>query len=181
MIMKKFLQIISVGLFILLTSSKCLPFYNYLEIECNAPYDILCIIDLPSDPRKMTEIRPEPIDNFTTKANSHNMMRTLGTWEKFWSLYPDDTVSFFFFHKDTVEKYSWDEIRQNNKLLVRYDIGVRDLAILPRYTYSGGAYVPIVPYPPVESMRAIHMYPPYDQVMAQYEADCQKIAAMGED
>ena len=105
-------------------------------------------------------------------------MRTLGTWEENWKLSPNDTLSFFFFHRDTIDKYSWEEIRQYNKTLVRYDIGTGDLMRLPKFYYNNvnSASDPVIIYPPTEQMRFIRMYPPYEKVMEQYEEDCRKIA-----
>jgi len=64
---------------------------------------------------------------------------------------PHDTLSIFFFDKDTIERYSWEEIRSEYKILCRYDVSAQDIK-RHNYTFS---------YPPDESMKDIKMYPPY--------------------
>lgn len=38
-----------------------------------------------------------------------------------------DSLMFFIFSADTLKKYSWDEIREDYKILKRYDLSVVDL------------------------------------------------------
>ncbi len=40
---------------------------------------------------------------------------------------PRDTLSIFILSKDTVDKYSWEEIRQTYNILKRYDLSLEDL------------------------------------------------------
>lgn len=40
---------------------------------------------------------------------------------------PKDTIVVFILSKDTVDQYSWDEIRSNYNILKRYDLGIQDL------------------------------------------------------
>lgn len=69
---------------------------------------------------------------------------------KYWQC---DTVSFFFFDKDTIDTYPWDYIVQNYCVLQRYDFSKEDLV---RLNYQ-------ISYPPTEEMAHIHMYPPYKE------------------
>jgi hypothetical protein len=39
-----------------------------------------------------------------------------------------DTLSFFIFSSDTLNKYPWDSIRSNYMILQRYDLSLTDLA-----------------------------------------------------
>jgi hypothetical protein len=49
-------------------------------------------------------------------------------WEKYMKeILPVDTLSIFIFHADTLNKYSWEEIRKNYKVLRRYDMSIDDL------------------------------------------------------
>jgi hypothetical protein len=48
-------------------------------------------------------------------------------WEKFFQTLPKDTLSVFIFHTDTLNKYSWKEIRDGYKILKRYDLSLTDL------------------------------------------------------
>ncbi|GHT78968.1 hypothetical protein AGMMS50262_22190 [Bacteroidia bacterium] len=69
---------------------------------------------------------------------------------------PHDTLSVFFFSKDTLNAYSWEEIKLGYKILQRYDLSIEDINLL--YNKYG---VPEIPYPPSEVMRDMKMYPPY--------------------
>lgn len=41
--------------------------------------------------------------------------------------FPADTLSVFIFHADTINKYTWEEIREGYKILKRYDLSYDDL------------------------------------------------------
>ena len=41
--------------------------------------------------------------------------------------YKKDTLIFFVFSVDTLNKYSWEEIREDYKILKRYDLSISDL------------------------------------------------------
>jgi hypothetical protein len=69
-----------------------------------------------------------------------------------------DTLSIFFFHTDTVQKYSWEEIQQNYNILKRYDLSSDDFQ---RLLDRNG--VPVITYPPTEAMKDMKMYPPYSK------------------
>jgi hypothetical protein len=66
--------------------------------------------------------------------------------------FPTDTMSIFFFDPDTLAKYDWQIIRSDYKILVRYDFSHNDLNMLNWCIY----------YPPIEEMRNMKMYPPYE-------------------
>jgi hypothetical protein len=40
---------------------------------------------------------------------------------------PKDTISIFILNKDTVDRYSWDKIRNDYNVLKRYDLSLDDL------------------------------------------------------
>ena len=40
---------------------------------------------------------------------------------------PKDTILIYILNKDTVDTYSWDVIRNNNKILKRYNLSIKDL------------------------------------------------------
>lgn len=48
-------------------------------------------------------------------------------WEEIYSKLPQDTMSVFIFHTDTLKNDSWEEIRGNYKVLKRYDLSLDDL------------------------------------------------------
>jgi len=67
------------------------------------------------------------------------------------ALLPTDTMSIFFFDPDTLAKYDWSIIREEYKILVRYDLSHDNLRELKW----------CVCYPPTEAMQNMKMYPPY--------------------
>jgi len=62
-----------------------------------------------------------------------------------------DTLCFFIFDTDTLNKYDWTTIRNDYKILQRYDLSLQDFIRLKR----------IITYPPDERMKDIKMWPPY--------------------
>ena len=40
---------------------------------------------------------------------------------------PLDTLSIYFFDADTLETYSWIQVKKENKVLKRFDLSVQDL------------------------------------------------------
>ncbi|MFH0757879.1 MAG: hypothetical protein V2B15_11370 [Bacteroidota bacterium] len=48
-------------------------------------------------------------------------------WEDVYSMLPKDTISVFVFITDTLNKYSWEEVRNGYKVLKRYDLSYDDL------------------------------------------------------
>lgn len=72
-------------------------------------------------------------------------------WNKVYKDFKIDTMSVFFFDTDTLNKYPWEEIRKDYKILRRYDLSLQDLEYLEYKIY----------YPPTPKMRDIKMYPPY--------------------
>ena len=48
------------------------------------------------------------------------------TWKNFFEWLPNDTLSVYIFHSDSLEYYSWDEIRDKYMILKRYDISLDD-------------------------------------------------------
>lgn len=68
------------------------------------------------------------------------------------SYYASDTMSLFILSCDTLAKYSWDQIREDYNILVRYDLSLKDLYKLDFR----------IVYPPNETMKNMKMYPPYE-------------------
>lgn len=48
-------------------------------------------------------------------------------WRDFFKELPYDTLSVFIFHTDTLNKYSWAEVRDSYMILKRYDLSLDDL------------------------------------------------------
>ena len=64
-----------------------------------------------------------------------------------------DTLCFFIFDTDTLAAYDRDIIRNDYKILQRYDLSLGD------WKYLGNK----IHYPPTEAMKYIKMYPPYKE------------------
>lgn len=79
-------------------------------------------------------------------------------YEQWFSRLPKDTLSIFIFNKDTLNKYTWPEIQSGYKILQRYDLSLADFRLL-----SDNHGIPIITYPPNESMKHMKMYPPYKE------------------
>lgn len=70
-------------------------------------------------------------------------------WEEVFKGLPADTLTIFIFDGDTVASYEWEYIRNEYKILRRYDLSLQDLERL-EWT---------VTYPPSENMSNIKMWP----------------------
>jgi len=64
-----------------------------------------------------------------------------------------DTLSIYFFDAETVDNIPWETIREEYKVLKRYDLSLEDIQFLD-YEIS---------YPPTEQMKDMRMYPPYEK------------------
>jgi len=73
--------------------------------------------------------------------------------ENVFKTYKNDTLSIFFFNRDTLRKYPWETIRKDYNILKRYDLSIQDIQLLD-YEIS---------YPPNEAMKEMKMYPPYEE------------------
>lgn len=62
-----------------------------------------------------------------------------------------DTLIVFVFDADTLEALGWDSVCSNYKVLQRYDLSLEDLQALDFKLC----------FPPSESIKRIHMWPPY--------------------
>lgn len=72
-------------------------------------------------------------------------------WRDIFKELPKDTLSIFIFSSDTLNKYSWEEVRRDYKILKRYDLSIQDLELLDYKVY----------YPPTPTMSRMKMYPKY--------------------
>ena len=71
--------------------------------------------------------------------------------KSFFDSLPKDTLSIFIFSTNTLNKYSWEEVRRDYKILKRYDLSYEDCKLLKFR----------VPYPPTPAMSRMKMYPKY--------------------
>lgn len=93
-------------------------------------------------PARLDDLGLSNITGSVLWGNSEN-------WEDRIKSFGSDTLSIYFFHPDTLEMYPWEEIRDNYKVLKRYDLSIDDLKLLDFK----------VEYPPSEKMQNIKMYP----------------------
>ena len=84
-------------------------------------------------------------------TNDYGEIISSNKWEGVISNIPSDTLSIYVFDKDTINAYDWSKIQSGYKVLKRYDLSINDLKRLNW----------IITFPPTESMKDIHMYPPY--------------------
>jgi hypothetical protein len=85
------------------------------------------------------------------KITTNVVLGTQTKWKDRFKELPSDTLSIYFFNPDTLSKYSWEEIRENYKVLKKYDLSIQDLEKL---NFK-------VVYPPTPEMSNIRQYPPY--------------------
>ena len=81
------------------------------------------------------------------------------------ALNPNDTISVFIINLDTLKSYSWETIRDEYKIMVRYDLSADDIHSMEERDVEA-AYV--IPFPPSPVMKNMHMYPSYEEVIAKY-------------
>lgn len=81
---------------------------------------------------------PDPFYPDTSLANKKPSLLEIPRNEKrYWNIsyeykylfdaIPSDTISVFIFHADTINKFTWDEVRDGYKVLKRYDLSLKDL------------------------------------------------------
>ncbi|MBQ5972018.1 MAG: hypothetical protein IJL45_06410 [Prevotella sp.] len=63
----------------------------------------------------------------------------------------------FILSPDTIAKYTWDVVRENNNILARY-------CITPKYLKENKWKVQ---YPPAPWMKELEMYPSYDEIISK--------------
>jgi hypothetical protein len=85
----------------------------------------------------------------TIPVDKRGKMLLTGEYEYFDYEHTFDTLRLFILDVDTVNKYTWEQIRQDYNILARYDITRKDL-------YN------TLTYPPNEKMKYMKMYPPYE-------------------
>ncbi len=66
-----------------------------------------------------------------------------------------DSISIFILNTDTLERCSWDEIREGYKIMRRFDISTSAEVLIRNHSL-------ILYYPLVPEMKHIKMYPPYE-------------------
>lgn len=105
-----------------------------------------------------------PAITFVSPKSQRELWHSGDTFENtFVHIVKNDTLSLFIYDRDTLEAYDWSDIRKEGKLIVRYDLSLSDI----KKVTSDGKH-PSAPFPPTMKMKNIHMYPPYEEVIAKY-------------
>ena len=165
-------------IFLLIMCTACPMDREYpieIQIECNSPHNIgYLFLDVRNVSRTIPEFdKPPSIVEANTLEEYHDRALKGGGWSNYVKKYPNDTFSVFIFHPDTLNKYPWDQIRKEYKVLVRYDIAADDYYKFPE---ARSPEIKItIPYPPTDAMRTVHMCPSYDKVIEQYLSDLNSI------
>lgn len=74
-------------------------------------------------------------------------------YEDVFNAIPSDTMSIFVFDHSIYQNTNWTTIKEQYKVLRRYDVSLQDLKKLNFQ----------VAYPPTPAMRHIKMFPPYEK------------------
>ena len=167
-------------LFTLLTSTTCEPTVEYpykqsLSVDNHSDFKLRVYIQTASGngveyevetiyPDTLLPLRREELvyleDGLTLVPPHLNKIcdEILGTQDAKTFLHTHltcDTMSVFIVHHDTLEKYGYQDVRLNNRLLVRYDLSIDEVDEM-NYTFR---------YPPDESMKDVKMWPSYNEVI----------------
>jgi hypothetical protein len=101
-------------LFVNNSSTNVSFYYGFGELQGSAFPDTM----LPLDKKLLQQnIVSGAKRDFTTQTKIEILFKSL----------PRDTLSVFILATDTINTYSWDKVRSENKYLKRYDLSFRDL------------------------------------------------------
>lgn len=157
----KTIKRISPLLFILLSASACASIFSIyaFSVKNNSSSDVYFIC--PSYPPRMQYcIYPDTTVRFTINGlhricvnSSFTKYTSCKIIEDWFSYFPNDTVSLFFFDPEVVASNSWETVVDEYLVLQRYDLSIEDFRKLDGR----------IPYPPTPEMKDMHMFPPYGQ------------------
>jgi hypothetical protein len=134
---------------------SCMESFYALKIENKSDFSIyFYVAGVSMSP--YTSLYPDTAIISTTEYVSKLDTNAIGRYgidelDKYFAYLPQDTLSVFFFHADTLATYPWEQIRQDYNVLCRYDLSADDIKHL---NYK-------ITYPPSEEMGGMKMYPPY--------------------
>ena len=130
------------------------PYYVF-RVENNVDYDIVlhyriyeAIHMYPDTLFTFEKIR----DKILIKSHSYSEASYAHHLDIYVKRMPQDTMSFFFFHADTLDKYPIEVIQRDYRILRRYDLSSQDVIALKK-EYGN----PVIPYPPDERMKNMKM------------------------
>ncbi|HDR50439.1 MAG TPA: hypothetical protein ENN90_02295 [Mariniphaga anaerophila] len=109
---------------LLLKACEAPDVQHYFKINNNANHTISYYVG-ESYPDTLI-VQTKPILK-TVQSNSSFKESDWGTWDERFSQIEGDTLSVFIFHTDTLNKYTWEEVREGYMILKRYDLSLEDL------------------------------------------------------
>ncbi|SNR17377.1 hypothetical protein [Tenacibaculum jejuense] len=134
--------------------------YSYpLSVKNNSDHSINLYLN---DNENFVSIYPDTIiSNFSERISQQILSKETryiaggsANWESIFRVsVPSDTLSIFVIHYDSLNKYSWDEIRNNYEVLKRFDFSLQDLEHI---NY-------LIEYPASSSMSEIKQFPKYEE------------------
>lgn len=117
-------------IFVLVTSFKCSKVgesRNTLFVKNNSTDTITFYVEVGKHLYPDTTIEETKIVMPKVSFGNSFPWSTGLKWEKFFDQLPRDTLSIYVFNLDTLKKYDWSVIRNNYKVLRRYDLSLPDL------------------------------------------------------
>lgn len=150
---------IIVGISMILMGSSCKDLVDHvygIDVRNNTDYTILAAPGLgpgwlSSYPdTAISELKPA---FFHVSPHLKNYIGNGDKWENVFPGLPKDTLSIYIFSEDTLKSYDWGKVKEDYKILSRYDLSLDDLKKL-NWT---------VTYPPTEEMKKMRMYPSYSK------------------
>ncbi len=144
--MKNMKQILIIVLSCLLGSCKgFVTVMDDIEVINNSSHSIRFYLAIgnanaPVYPDTLLPTKMRPSVFHEVSPNTSGYSTSLVPWEEIVSQLPQDTLSVFIFHADTISKYTsegiidryieligWEIIRDGYKILKRYDLSLEDL------------------------------------------------------
>lgn len=115
---------ILVVLSIILFSAGCEKLVDhgyYLTVQNNTNDTVWCYSSYKYPDTSLSESKPllQMI-----RPESYTRLDSKDKWE---DVLPKDTIIVFIFSKDTVDAYSWEDVRTEYNVLKRYDLSISDL------------------------------------------------------
>ena len=98
----------------------------------------------------LTTSRPSLL---SVSPTHYNNLRSSIKWKEIIENLPEKKLSIYFFNSDTINQYSWQEIKLGNKIMKRFDVTIEDLE---RLNYS-------ITYPFGSDLKYIKQFPAYGQ------------------
>lgn len=96
---------------------------HYIIVNNNANHMISLYVGENYPDTSIVQTKPHL---WTVQPNSSfDDVSEWGTWKERFS--KTEKLSVFIFHTDTLNKYTWEEVRDNYMILKRYDLSLDDL------------------------------------------------------